>query len=115
MRLEDVGVLMQENSNLYNIDAAAIAEAAKFTSEPNITWEAKKKTTAAITSRRALIIPTKPLITAILPILAITRFTTVAPDRFPVRVELKTRILTAPVIPAEKDASGDGSENRQDR
>jgi len=41
--LEDVGVLMQENSNLYNIDAAAIAEAAKFTSEPNITWEVKKE------------------------------------------------------------------------
>ena len=35
--LEDVGVLMQENSSLYNIDAAAIAEAAKFTSEPNST------------------------------------------------------------------------------
>ncbi|HPT45583.1 MAG TPA: hypothetical protein PLM07_06765 [Candidatus Rifleibacterium sp.] len=41
--LEDVGVLMQENSNLYNVDAAAIAEAAKFSSEPNITWEVKKE------------------------------------------------------------------------
>ncbi len=41
--LEDVGVLMQENSNLYNVDSAAIAEASKFTSEPNINWEVKKE------------------------------------------------------------------------
>ncbi|MDN5278339.1 MAG: hypothetical protein PWR01_2304 [Clostridiales bacterium] len=40
--LEDVGYLMQENSDLYNIDAAAIAESAKFETEPNITWEIKK-------------------------------------------------------------------------
>ncbi|MBU1107829.1 MAG: hypothetical protein KKB51_14240 [Candidatus Riflebacteria bacterium] len=41
--LEDVGYLMQENSNLYNVDAAAIAESAKFESEPNINWEVKKE------------------------------------------------------------------------
>jgi hypothetical protein len=41
--LEDVGYLMQENSDLYNVDAAAIAEASKFTSEPNINWEVKKE------------------------------------------------------------------------
>lgn len=41
--LEDVGYLMQENSNLYNVDAAAIAESAKFESEPNINWEVSKE------------------------------------------------------------------------
>ncbi len=41
--LEDVGILMQENSDLYNVDAAAIAENAKFESEPNINWEVKKE------------------------------------------------------------------------
>lgn len=41
--LEDVGILMAENSDLYNVDAAAIAEAAKFTSEPNINWEISKE------------------------------------------------------------------------
>lgn len=41
--LEDVGYLMQENSDLYNVDAAAIAETAKFESEPNINWEVKKE------------------------------------------------------------------------
>ena len=41
--LEDVGYLMQENSDLYNVDAAAIAESAKFESEPNINWEIKKE------------------------------------------------------------------------
>lgn len=41
--LEDVGYLMQENSDLYNVDAAAIAESAKFAGEPNINWEVKKE------------------------------------------------------------------------
>ncbi|HAE39170.1 MAG TPA: hypothetical protein DCG57_11105, partial [Candidatus Riflebacteria bacterium] len=41
--LEDVGYLMQENSDLYNVDAAAIAESAKFEGEPNINWEVKKE------------------------------------------------------------------------
>ena len=40
--LEDVGYLMAENSNLYNVNAGAIAKAAKFTSKPSITWEVKK-------------------------------------------------------------------------
>lgn len=39
--LEDVGYLMQENSNLYNVDAGAIAENAKFDGPPNINWEIK--------------------------------------------------------------------------
>jgi hypothetical protein len=41
--LEDVGILMAENSDLYNVDADAIAENAKFDSEPNINWEVKKE------------------------------------------------------------------------
>ena len=41
--LEDVGYLMQENSDLYNVDAAAIAESANFEGEPNINWEVKKE------------------------------------------------------------------------
>ncbi|MGM0600609.1 MAG: hypothetical protein ACQETH_12435 [Candidatus Rifleibacteriota bacterium] len=41
--LEDVGYLMQENSDLYNVDAGAIAEAAEFEGEPNINWEVQKE------------------------------------------------------------------------
>ncbi len=41
--LEDVGILMAENSNLYNIDANAIAESAKLEGPPNINWEIKKE------------------------------------------------------------------------
>ena len=41
--LEDVGYLMAENSDLYNVDANAIAESAKFEGAPNINWEIKKE------------------------------------------------------------------------
>jgi len=41
--LEDVGILMAENSDLYNIDANAIAESASFEGPPNINWEIKKE------------------------------------------------------------------------
>jgi hypothetical protein len=41
--LEDYGYLMQENSDLYNVDADAIAEAAQFEGEPNINWEVQKE------------------------------------------------------------------------
>ncbi|PKL50461.1 MAG: hypothetical protein CVV42_02905 [Candidatus Riflebacteria bacterium HGW-Riflebacteria-2] len=41
--LEDVGYLMAENSDLYNVDANAIAESAQFEGPPNINWEVKKE------------------------------------------------------------------------
>lgn len=41
--LEDVGYLMAENSDLYNVDAGAIAESAQFKGAPNINWEIKKE------------------------------------------------------------------------
>jgi len=41
--LEDVGYLMQENSNLYNYDADEIAANAKFEGPPNINWEISKE------------------------------------------------------------------------
>jgi hypothetical protein len=52
--LEERRILMAENSDLYNIDANAIAESASFEGPPNINWEIKKRRRERQTEHRKL-------------------------------------------------------------